>query len=721
MGRLSQADIDAGIKPKHPGSAWQRDLANAEAHKKRIDDDPPVCRYCGNLIPKPHRYQNQVAYCDIDHRRLASNERHKQRADEKRAALPHASSATRKGATYDKLSAALSEPEWDAMIDGDISDVELAKRIGSSAQAVGMARKFAANERIAKRAAHQFELDGDFAELLGPSDKEMRELLAEHPDVFEERLDTLLVAFVRWRTHFFHVGFETRYITKQVHERWIRATLKTIYTGGRLLILSPPRHGKTDLLIHFCVWLICRNPNIRILWVGPNGDIAENSLGQVRNLLETHEDLAEAYLPEHQSWAPARRGTGLWAKDKFTVETRTVQLKQPTMWSAGVSSGVLSLDADFIVVDDPADPDKSETAGGRQKIANSFKKKLITRKMDHTGLVMPSSRVHEDDLYSLYVDSESWTVIVDRAHDQSICHLDLWADHDDVEACVLFPEMNPLRYLREQADSVGEELFDMMYLNQPRPSGSTIFDSGLTKEMCFDYSRTIGLKGIKEGYKLVAGLDPAARGVQAAFLWAVQLPTSEQREMADRDPFRVTPTETYYMVDIETQKGGGIGGALKVMRSWHDLYDQRLWVIEDNAMQALYFDDPRLKMLRDELGLIIKPTSTGKNKHDADYGVAGMATLFHEGKINLPYGDAASQRKVDAYMRELVNFTGETGRSKHKSDILMASWFPFASVIRKWRRNAKHHKVRETSPVSYPDYDITDMRELPYPKTQYPI
>ena len=71
-------------------------------------------------------------------------------------------------------------------------------------------------------------------------------------------------------------------------------------------------------------------------------------------------------------------------------------------------------------------------------------------------------------------------------------------------------------------------------------------------------------------------------------------------------------------------------------------------------------------------------------------------------------------------MRELVNFTGE-GPSKRKSDILMSSWFPFASVIRKWRREAKHHKVRETSPVSYPDYDITDMNELPYPKTQYPI
>ena len=721
MGRLSQADIDAGIKSKNPGASWQRDLALQKAVHKRIDDDPPICRYCGNRVEKPQRYKPNVGYCNPEHKELAKNERATQRRMEKKADLPHASSAIRKGAVYDKLRAELNDAEWDAMIDGDITDVELARRVGSSPQAVGMARKYAANERIEKRAAQQFELGDDSLRLLGPSDQDMRKLLAEHPDMFDERLDILTAAFVEWRTRFFHVGFETRYITKQVHERWIRATLKTIYTGGRLLILSPPRHGKTDLLIHFCVWLICRNPNIRILWVGPNGDIAENSLGQVRNLLETHDDLKQAYLPEHQSWAPARRGTGLWQKDKFTVETRTVQLKQPTMWSAGVSGGILSLDADFIVVDDPADPDKSETAGGRQKIEHSFKKKLITRKMDHTGLVMPSSRVHEDDLYSHYVDSETWEVIVDRAHNQAVCHLDLWAPHPDETSCVLFPEMNPLRYLREQADSVGEPLFEMMYLNQPRPSGSTIFDVGVIREKCFDYSRGLGLDGIKEGCRLVGGLDPAARGVQAAFAWAVQLPTAEQAERAERDPFRVAVEETFYMVDLETQQGGGIEGALKVMRDWHDRYDIRLWVIEDNAMQALYFDDPRIKMLAEELSLIIKPTSTGKNKHDRDYGVAGMAPLFHEGKMNLPYADAAAQRKVDAYLRQMVNFTGETGQSKQKSDILMSSWFPFANVIRKWRREARTLRVHESSSFSYPGYGSAQMTELPYPKTEYPI
>ena len=81
-------------------------------------------------------------------------------------------------------------------------------------------------------------------------------------------------------------GFRDRYFltergkpfeTADFHMRWIDSILDAIENGGQQMILSPPRHGKTELLIHFCVWLICRNPNIRIMWVGGNEDIAKTA------------------------------------------------------------------------------------------------------------------------------------------------------------------------------------------------------------------------------------------------------------------------------------------------------------------------------------------------------------------------------------------------------------------------------------------------------------
>jgi hypothetical protein len=382
-----------------------------------------------------------------------------------------------------------------------------------------------------------------------------------------------------------------------------------------------------------------------------------------------------------------------------------------------VGGKILSLDCDFIIVDDPADPDASQTPGGRDKIEKWFKIKLITRKMFHTGLAMISSRVHPEDLYSEFVDSEMWRVEVDRAHDQSICGRGLWEDHPVDPTCVLFPEINPLAYLREQQDVVGDALFEMMYLNQPRPEGTMIFDIDLIRDRCLDYSRDLGTAGIGGTFRLVAGLDPASRGVQAAFLWAVQLGTDH--DLGSHNQRQAT----FHMVDLETQRAGGPEGALKVMADWHEKYGVSTWVVEDNAYQTVFFRDPRTKALALNLGLDIRPTTTGKNKHDPDFGVAGMASLFHQGQVVLPYSMGEARRKTDQYLRQLSNFTGDTVgaiKRKHVSDILMASWFPHATVIKKWRTEERQHRVAQSRGGSYMDYDAPTFNDAPWGRVAYP-
>ncbi len=633
-------------------------------------------------------------------------------------------SQTRRGPVLDRIRSALTTTQFQSWINTELSNRKVAELPGveASAQAVGLARKAAWNDHLDDKAAQVFNVSSKHRKLLGPSDKTMRDLLAQEPDVFDQTLILLTDAFVEWRDEFFQSQLGESYITKEVHKRWIRAVLKTIYTGGRLLVLSPPRHGKTDLLIHFCVWLICRNPDIRILWVGPNADIAELSLGQVRNILESHEDLNKAYLPLGETWAPVKGGSSptIWQSTKFTLANRTFHQKQPTMWCTGVAAKLLSIDADFIVVDDPADPDASYTVGGRSKIENWFKVKLISRKMDFTGLAMISSRVHPEDLYSLFLENQNWTVLVDRAHDQSICGLNLWDHHDDDQSCILFPEINPLSYLREQAQDVGEALFEMMYLNQPRPDSALIFDPDIIRDKCLDFSRDLGTSEIPGSYRLVAGLDPAARGVQAAFLWAVKLPRITAAGGARPDD---EPAEVYHMVDLETQKAGGMEGALRVMGDWHEKYGVTLWVVEDNSYHqgVNAFADPRLKELVADLGLDIRPTHTGKNKNDEHFGVAGMASLFHEGKITLPYHSMEARRKTDAYIRQLVNFTRDSKiQRRTTSDILMAAWFPHSTVIKKWRREERGARVSQTAEVSFPGYSQLDRTTMPWGPTGYP-
>ena len=111
-------------------------------------------------------------------------------------------------------------------------------------------------------------------------------------------------------------------------------------------------------------------------------------------------------------------------------------------------------------------------------------------------------------------------------------------------------------------------------------------------------------------------------------------------------------------------------------------------MVEDNAFQGVFFSDLRFRRFLHDEGIVMKPTSTGaKNKHSRELGVSTMAPDFHEGRVILPYATIEARRKVDGFIRQLVNWTGDTGPTRTgKSDILMAAWFPHATVIRRFNK-----------------------------------
>lgn len=619
-------------------------------------------------------------------------------------------SKERRGKTYQKITDAVVRGALDleAWLDHNtVTNRYVAKLVGASEAAVARTKQAFYIDRELIEARVEFEISGLPKELLGPEHDEMARLAKEDPEGFERALDVAVAAFARWRDRYMHLAPNKPYITKRFHLKWIRNTLKVIYTGGRGMIMSPPRHGKSELLVHFCVWLIIRNPDIRILWVGPNQEIAENMLGLVQSHLEENEDLLRDYLPPGDMWKPKARGK-LWSRTKFAVAQQDYRIKQPTMWCVGVGGRILSMDCDFIVVDDPDDPDKAATEGGRLKTLNWFRIKLATRKMMHTGLMMISSRVHILDLYSNFIDDvETWDVLVDKAHDQSKCGLTINEYHTpDNDDCILFPEINPWEYLVEQLNVVGMALFEMIYLNQPRPDSILIFNPDIIRSECLDWTRPIGLgEKLPERVRLIAGLDPASRATQATFLWGYGDETGK-----------------VYMIDLETQKGGGVEGAINIMRDWYERYGCEIWIVEDNGYQKTFFDDPRVRSLKVELGLTIEPTHTGKVKHDPDFGVAAMASEYHEGKINLPYAGREAQRKVDLLIKELTVFTSESKvQRRNQSDILMAHWFPWSRVIKRWRIEGFGEKKVQTN--YHPSYSglrsVTGASHAPWGGTNY--
>lgn len=467
------------------------------------------------------------------------------------------------------------------------------------------------------------------------------------------------------------------YITAGCHLRWAGAIDDAVANGSQQAIAAPPRHGKTEALIHKCVQLIVNNPNIRILWIGGNEDIAAEAVGMVKAELEGNERLIADFCGPGGSFVPPPRSGKKWTSKEFTVATRTANVKGATMKAIGRTGKILSLNADIIICDDLEDDQSTAQPAQREATLRWFNKDVASRKEEHTAWFYIGSRQHPEDLINHLLLNEEWEVIVEQAHDDG-CTLPATA-HDEHTDCMLFPEMRSHRWLMQKRRTVGASIFEMQYLNRPRVEGLVIFDREAV-EGCLNRTRRIG--EVPANCRLIAGLDPASKQYQAAILWAVDL-TSGAR----------------YLVDLENEKAGSTPHLRRILVDWHDRYRVTDWVIEDNIIDDVLAHDEKVLKIRAERGLRFIPHhTTGSNKWDSKMGVTSMVPLFEQRIIDLPYAGEDTQARVDVYINQLVHFEGMSGRRSKwaKDDLVMAGWFP-EKTIKSWGRERHTAVASRTS------------------------
>ena len=522
------------------------------------------------------------------------------------------------------------------------------------------------------------------------------EIAAEGWEVDEDSQSTL-ANFSSFRNKYFATETGEKYETADFHENWINSILTAIEEGNELLILSPPRHGKTELLIHFAVYQIMLNPNIRIMWVGGNEDIAKNAVSSVLDHLEQNDRLQEDFCAPGKNFKPDNRSGKQWSQNQFTVGTRTVPgIKSPTMVAVGKGGKILSRDCDLIIADDIEDHQTTMQPGARENTRQWWTTTLSSRKEEHTAVVVIGSRQHSDDLYHHLLANDSFESIVESAHDVT-CGIEQHFVDDHVD-CLLWPSKRTYKWLmsRQQAAETtgGRQIYEMVYYNQAFVEGTQIFTIDMI-DSCMRPDLVIGQ--IPGSLHLVAGLDPASSGYQAAVLWGIN---SYRGEL--------------FLIDIENRQGGGVKHALQIMSDWFHKYDLQHWIIEENGFQSAIRQDDKIKEFVLRSGITMQGHVTGKNKHDPMYGVGSMAGLFENQKIFLPTGNSESLAKVNAYRQQLLYFDGKpvSTRNKEKTDIVMAAWFPM-KVFRRMNKEQLATMGLDYN-ASFTDFDRTDYNEAPW-------
>jgi hypothetical protein len=453
-----------------------------------------------------------------------------------------------------------------------------------------------------------------------------------------------------------------------------------------LIVNMPPEHAKTtSVTINYVTYRICMDPNVRIILVSKTQDMAKKMLYAVKTRL-THPKYAEMIA----NYAPVGgfdKNSEAWNQNMIYVsgDARDSGEKDPTVQALGIRGHIYGARADLIIMDDCVD---LTNAHEYEKQIDWLQSEVISRISSQGALLVVGTRLASKDLYSelrdntRYPDEVSpWTylampAVLEFAEDQKDWFT-LWPRSNQPEAGArgedtepgedgLFPKWDGPRLAKKRA-RVSPRAWALVY-QQQQVADQGIFSAEALRAS-INGNRMTGLmpRGMvncrpdgMDGLICVAGLDPAMAGHTAAVVIGL-------------DP----ATQRRYVLDIWNKPAMTPDQIRDLIREWTTKYGITEWRVEKNAFQSMLTQDREVREYLAGAGAILREHFTGSNKHDVDFGVASMTTLWAgwEDKrqlIELP--STAISESSKALVEQLLIWHPAAPKTQ-KTDIVMALWF----------------------------------------------
>jgi hypothetical protein len=447
-----------------------------------------------------------------------------------------------------------------------------------------------------------------------------------------------------------------------------------------LLVNSPPEHAKSmTLTIDYATYRICKDPNIKILIVSMNQQLAASMMYAIKQRL-TH----PRYTKLQVNFAPAEGFSGggaVWQANMVYLGNalRDSTEKDPTLQALGVKGRIYGNRADLILIDDSV---VLTNANEYESQIRWLQQEVITRIGPGGRIVISGTRVDPVDLYkeirdpTRYPDGVSpWTYLAQPAvlefADDPKDWKTLWprsdrpwtGTMDEADSDGLYPRWDGphLAHRRKMLDA---KTWSMVY-QQMDVSEDAIFPVGDVKA-CVNGRRNHGLivgeneyhnrpQGMADLY-VICSMDPAMAGETASIAYAVDIKTGKR-----------------YVLDAHRMAAPRPSEIKNLIMAWTEKFKPQCWVIEKNAFQLYLTRDEEIRTFLANRGCSMLEHYTGNNKVDPDFGVASIAPLFTERVISLPSSHNAEG--VKALVEQLVTWRPGVKGSKLVQDLPMALWF----------------------------------------------
>jgi hypothetical protein len=468
---------------------------------------------------------------------------------------------------------------------------------------------------------------------------------------------------------------------------WVHPSM-VFEKGERDLVMvnMPPEHAKTtSITINYVVYRICMDPNIRVILVSKTAEMAKKMLYAIKTRL-THpryEAMIEAYAPlggfdkDSEAW----NQTMIYVSDN----ARDSGEKDPTVQALGIRGHIYGARADLIILDDTVD---LTNAHEFEKQIDWLQSEVISRISASGSMLVVGTRLASKDLYrelrdeNRYPDEDSpWSYLsmpaVLEFNDKEKDWVTLWPrsnqpepgskiETQEADAEGFYAKWDGPR-LSKKRRRVSPRAWAMVY-QQQQVSEDAIFSPDAIKA-AINGNRMAGPipKGMvgqringMDGLIIVAGLDPATSGHTAAVVMGLDIQTQKR-----------------YLLDVYNKAGITPEAMRDMIKDLTVKYRISEWRIERNGFQGFLVHDRELNEFCSSRGAIIRPHFTGQNKHDTDFGVASMTSLFNNWQdkhqlIELP--STHGQESCKQLVEQLVTWAPNAPKTQ-KTDIVMAMWF----------------------------------------------
>lgn len=230
----------------------------------------------------------------------------------------------------------------------------------------------------------------------------------------------------------------------------------------RLIINMPPQEGKSERASRrFPLWMLHRNPNLRIAIVSYGHDVARRWGRRIRDDLKAHPELgltlSESTRAQHEFELLGYRGGVI---------------------CVGVEGGLTSRPVDLLIIDDPyKDAKQADSKAWQDTVRDFWTEVALPRLAPGAPVVLIQTRWREDDLAGwLASEGDDWRVLnipAQADHDPEKGETDV-LDREPGEFMVSARRRTTGDWLKKMRE-VGSRAWNALYQGRPAPAEGTMF------------------------------------------------------------------------------------------------------------------------------------------------------------------------------------------------------------------------------------------------------